>query len=262
MSPANLGAYVDELRSKCPPYLHGYPSVLALLAAYVLESGISLGYEVKWVTTTSESLLPQQANLIERAFGVRPRQWYGMTEMVAGVAECEYGRLHIDEDYAAVEFIPNPNGPGHKVIGTSFVSVAVPLLRYDVGDLVTPATDACSCGRPGRVLASIDGRKEDYVILKNGARLGRMDHIFKDMVNIHEAQIYQKYPGEITIRVVCGRNYTDADEATLLQQVRKRIGDDADTQIKYVESIERSSNGKLRFVVSEIQEGQLESPRL
>lgn len=262
MSPANLGAYLEELRSKRPPYLHGFPSLLALLAAHVLESGTSLGYQVEWVTATSESLLPQQANLIERAFGVRPRQWYGMAEMVAGVAECDHGRLHVDEDYAAIEFIPNPNGPGHKVIGTSFVNMAAPLLRYDVGDLVTLATDTCSCGRPGRVLASIDGRKDDYVILRNGVRLGRVSRIFQDMINIREAQICQKRPGEITIRVVRGKNYTDLDEVALLQQARKRVGDDTDILIKYVESIERSSNGKLRFVVSEIQEGQLESPQL
>jgi phenylacetate-CoA ligase len=185
-----------------------------------------------------------------------------MTEMVAGVAECDHGRLHVDEDYAAVEFISNPSGPGHKVIGTSFVNMAVPLLRYDVGDLVTLATDACSCGRPGRVLASIDGRKDDYVILRNGVRLGRVSRIFHNMTNIREAQIYQKLPGEIIVRIVRGKNYTDVDESVLLQQARKRVGDNTDILIKYVESIERSSNGKLRFVVSEIQEGQLKSPRL
>lgn len=262
MSPANLGDYVNELRRRRPPWLHGYPSLLTLLAAYVLESGTDLGYEVRWITVGAENLLLQQTDLMERAFGVRPRQHCGMAEAVANVSECEYGALHVDEDFAAVEFIPNPDGPGFKVIGTNFTNPATPLLRYDVQDLVTPIDAECPCGRPGRVVASIDGRYEDYIILKNGARLGRMDHVFKDMMNIREAQIYQKRPGEITIRVVRGSHYTDVDEAALLRETRKRVGDETDIFIEYVEKLGRSRTGKLRFVISEIPEGQLKRMRL
>ena len=262
MSPANLNNYVIELRHRRPPWLHGYPSLLALLAAYVLETDAALGYEVRWITVGAENLLPQQAGLMERAFGVRPRQHYGMAEAVANISECEYGMLHVDEDLAAIEFVPNPDGSGYKVIGTNFTNPATPLLRYDVQDLVTLSDSACPCGRPGRVVASVDGRLEDYVVLKSGARLGRLDHIFKDMMNIREAQIHQKRPGEIIIRVVRGSSYTDVDETVLLREIRKRVGDDTDIFIEYVESLERSHTGKLRFVVSEIPEGQLGRVRL
>jgi phenylacetate-CoA ligase len=258
MSPTNMGYYVDELRRRRPPWLHGYPSLLALLAAYILESSTDLGYKVRWVTTGAENLLPQQADVIERAFGVRPKQHYGMAEAVANFSECEYGALHVDEDFAAVEFIPNPDGPGFRVIGTNFTNLATPLLRYDVQDIVTVTDAECPCGRAGRVVASIDGRCEDYVILKNGARLGRMDHIFKDMVNIREAQIYQKTPGEIIIRVVRGSRYTETDERALLREARKRVGDDTEILIEYVDRLERSGAGKLRFVISDIEHGQLE----
>jgi len=191
MSPDNLSYYVGELCRKHPPWLHGYPSLLTLLAAYILESGTDLGYKVRWITVGAENVLPQQAKLIERAFGVRPRQHYGLAEGVANISECEYGKLHVDEDFSAVEFIPDSNGLGYRVIGTNFANLAMPFLRYDTQDLVTLSNEICPCGRPGRLVASIDGRQEDYVVLRNGARLGRMDHIFKDMVNIREAQIYQ-----------------------------------------------------------------------
>ncbi len=257
MSPDNLGFYVDELRRKRPPWLHGYPSLLALLAAYILETGKDLGYRVQWITIGAENLLSQQADLIERAFGAPPRQHYGMAEAVANISQCEYGALHVDEDFAAVEFIPNPDGQGFKVIGTNFTNLATPLLRYDVQDLVTPGDVTCPCGRPGRIVLSIDGRQEDYVILKNGARLGRMDHIFKDLTNIREAQIYQRRPGELVIRVVRGHRYTNADEVLLLRELRKRVGEDTEVSIEYVECLERSRTGKLRFVISDAEEGKL-----
>lgn len=261
MSPTNLRAYVEELRLRRPPYLHGYPSLLSLLAAHILETGASLGYEVKWVTTGSENLLPQQADLIERAIGVRPRQRYGMAEMVAAASECEYGKLHVDEDFAAVEFIPNAAGPEHRVVGTAFANLAVPLLRYDVGDLVTPATDTCPCGRPGRALVTVDGRQDDYVIMKNGVRLGRVGRIFHGARGIREAQIRQERPGEIIIHVVPGKTYTDVDEVALLGEAQRYLGDETDVLIRYVESLERTRSGKLRLVVSQIPEARLESPR-
>lgn len=259
LKPENPAAYVAELRRQQPLWLHGYPSLLALLAAYVLETNCDLGYQVCWITIGAENLLPQQAELIERAFGVRPRQHYGMAEAVANISECERGALHVDEDFAAVEFLPNPHGAGHKIIGTNFTNPALPLLRYDVQDLAVMDDSSCACGRPGRIVSSIDGRQEDYIILPNGARLGRLDHIFKDLVNIQEAQIVQRQPGEMTIRVVRSRAYTAADEKMLLAETRQRVGGDLKISIEYVDRLERSRSGKLRFVVSEIPKGQLQS---
>jgi phenylacetate-CoA ligase len=259
MSPDNLAAYVTELRQKRPPWLHGYPSVLALMAAFMVDKNIDCGYSVRWITTGAENLLPQQAAAIERAFGVRPVQHYGMAEAVANASECEQGRLHVDEDFAAVEFLPNDSSDSCRVVGTNFTNPATPLLRYEVQDLAVPAIEICPCGRAGRVVTRLDGRKEDYVVLKNGARLGRMDHIFKDAVHIREAQIYQRQQGEITIRIVRSNQYTREDEVQLLNEMQKRVGELADISFEYVEKLERSATGKLRLIISEIPEGQVET---
>jgi len=257
MSPENLPYYISELRRKQPLWLHGYPSLLALLASYILENKLELGYRARWITIGAENLLPQQSDLIEHAFGVRPHQHYGMAEAVANFSECDHRNLHVDEDFAAVEFVPNSGG-GYRVIGTNFSNLAMPLLRYDVGDTVTLQNGTCACGRPGRIVSGVDGRAEDYVILKNGAKVGRMDHIFKDMVHIREAQIVQKYPGEMTINIVPGHKYSDSDNVRLLEETFKRVGKDMTVKIEYVEKIARSKTGKLRFVVSEVADGKLQ----
>lgn len=257
MSSNNMMSYIEELRSRHPFWLHGYPSLLALLASYIVDNGIDIGYQIRWITIGAENLLSHQIDIIEQAFGVRPLQHYGMSEAVANISECENGQLHVDEDFSAVEFVLNDDGQGYKVVGSNFTNLATPLLRYDVQDVVTLSENACPCGRPGRVVSGIDGRQEDYVILKNGTRLGRMDHVFKDMINIREAQIYQKFPGKIIIRAVRGDSYADADEKMLLSEFRKRVGTDADISIDYVEALERSRTGKLRFVISEVPEGRL-----
>jgi len=258
MSPDNTGDYVAKLRKSQPPWLHGYPSLLALLASFMLDTNKELGYQPKWITTGAENLLPQQASLMEKAFGVKPIQHYGLAEAVANISECPEGRLHVDEDFSAVEFIPNEDGPGYRIVGTNFTNPATPLIRYDTGDIAWLSDEkSCPCGRPGRIVSRIDGRKEDYVILRNGARIGRMDHIFKDLINIREAQIYQQHPEEIILRIVKGKNFSQKDEDALLSEARKRVGDDTEIHVDYVDSIERSKRGKLRFVVSDIPEGRL-----
>ena len=255
MSPGTMGYYVDEIRRAKPAWLHGYPSLLALLAGYLLDRGERLGFALRWITVAAENLLPQQAGLIEEALGVAPIQHYGMAEGVANISQCPHNKLHVDDDFSAVEFLEN-NGGGYRVVGTNFSNPAFPLLRYDVGDLVHLDSQPCPCGRPGRVVSSVDGRQEDYIELKNGARLGRMDHIFKDLINIREAQIFQDVPGMVVVRVVRGDGYEAQDERRLLQEFRQRVGDQAEIRVDYVDRLPRSKTGKLRFVVSQAAKGR------
>jgi phenylacetate-CoA ligase len=78
-----------------------------------------------------------------------------------------------------------------------------------------------------------------------------MDHIFKDMTNVREAQIRQRREGEITLLIVRGPPYGAADEAVLLRETRKRVGEDTHLRVEYVEELERTPTGKLRLVVQE-----------
>jgi phenylacetate-CoA ligase len=258
VSDEHLPAYVAELRRRRPPWLHGYPSLLTLLAGHLLATGTGLGYPLVAVTTGAENLLPHQMQLLERAFGVRPRQHYGLAEAAANISECERSRMHIDEDFAVVELVPTGDGESCRIIGTNLSNPATPLIRYDTGDVARPSAETtCACGRAGRLVERVDGRQEDYVVLANGARVGRMDHVFKDLVAIREAQIVQERIGAITVRVVRGPSYTEASERELLAEIQKRIGADAEVAFEYPSQLERTATGKLRFVVSRLAGGRL-----
>jgi phenylacetate-CoA ligase len=254
LGPQTAACYLDAIERSGARWIHGYPSLVSLLASYALQAGRRL--PIRWVTLGAESLLSQQAQLIADAFGVQPLQHYGMAEQVANISQWPDGRLRVDEDFAAVEFQPLGDDE-YRVLGTNFANPAFPLIRYEVGDVVTLGANATDPRSPGRIVDSIDGRKEDFVITRTGAMLGRLDHVFKDMVHVREAQIRQTERGRMTLCIVRGPGYTDADERQLRSETFKRTGDEVAFDIQYVEQLPRTKSGKLRFVVSTLHGGEL-----
>lgn len=257
MAQDTLPFYISDLRRRNLPWIHGYPSSLALLARYVLDHGIKLKF--RWATVGAENLFAWQKTLIEGAFNCRCFQHYGSAEAVANFSECEAGNLHADDDFCAVELVSTGTIGEFAIIGTCLGNYAMPFVRYETGDICGSPLDECQCGKPGLVVSRIDGRKEDYVILRNGRSLGRLDHIFKDALNIREAQIVQDVPGEIVIKLVRANSWGMEDEQDLLSEFRKRAGANLNVKIAYCEKLARTASGKLRFVVSSYTDGKLES---
>jgi phenylacetate-CoA ligase len=251
MTQDNIKYYISEIRKRKPPWIQGFPSLINLLANYLIENNEDLGYPVKHVTLGAENVLPYHVIRIKQAFGVKPRRHYGLNEAVANISECELGKLHVDEDFSAVEFVPRDDGT-FLLTGANFTNPAMPLIRYDTNDFVTLDPEECSCGRPGRVVKDIDGRIEDFIVLKNGSEVPQMDSIFKGMSMIRAAQFYQNRPGAFTLRLVRGKNYSKSDERKLLARIANRVGPETEVELNYVDNLERSRGGKIRVFVNEI----------
>jgi phenylacetate-CoA ligase len=202
------------------------------------------------VTTGAESLHEHQINLIERAFGAKVRQHYGMAEAVANISERPNGMLVVDEDFSYVEFEPGDSDSSNRIIGTNWSNPAFPLIRYDTGDRAALS----EIRHEGwRVVQSLEGRDEDYIALPDGRKIGRLDHIFKDFVEIREAQIYQPDENAVVLRVVPADTYTETTEAKLIRETRDRLGDSIAISVEQHEAIERSASGKIKFVVSRVK---------
>ncbi len=249
----NLPAYIEQIKASGIEWLHGYPSHLTLVASFIIETGIKATDRIKHITTGAESLLLHQKEIIEKAFGARVFQHYGLAEAVANISECPRGNLHVDEDFAGVEFAPI-GGNRYSILGTNFTNYAFPLLRYDTGDIafISNEEKRCSCGWPGRLVDRIDGRIEDYIVLDDDTRIGRLDHLFKEITTVREAQLFQDEPGKIQFRIVRAPEYSPGDEAKLLRAARERMGNKAVIDIKYVDKLQRVETNKLRFVISSL----------
>lgn len=238
--------FLEELNRKRPAWLHGYPSSMVMLAQYMLDEGIQISYTPTAITVSSENMLSEKAKLIEKAFGVYPLQTYGQGERVACFYQWPNHQMYVSENYSAVELIPNGSGQ-YRVIGTSLYNFGMPFLRYETGDLVTFEEN-----KNGRLILTVDGRLEDIIKLKDGSQIGRLDFIFKDMVHVAAAQIVQKSYELLEIHIVRSSRYADNDERELTHMLNKYFAGRIKWRIVYCSEINRTSNGKLRMVKSEL----------
>lgn len=257
MSEENLRYYIKKLEEFNPLLLHGYPSSIYLLAnAHKRHSRKKLA--LKSIFTSSETLLDYQRKLIEDTFQVKVHNYYGTSEMSAYITECEKGELHLKSEYSFVEILNSKNqackpGETGRIVSTNFINAAFPLIRYDVGDMVKISSNQASkCGKNGLLIDYIWGRIENYVYTPEGYMVGRLDHLFKDALNVKEAQIEQRNKNEVIIRITPGDDYTKDDEIAILKEARKRLGSTIKILFEYVEDIPRTSGGKFRFVISSL----------
>src|SRR5262245_1029942 len=256
MTPSNLRAYADGIHASSARYVEGYPSAIHLVARALLEAGRPLPRgRLAAVFTSSETLLAFQRETIEEAFGAPVRDRYGVSELGVSMTECAAGRLHVDMGFCIVEVEPREEtydsvtGP---LLITGLSNPATPLLRYRIGDVGTRSKLPCTCGRAGDVFLEVDGRLEDYVLTPDGRWIGRLDHVFKEQVDVAEAQILQETPHAIEVLLVPRPGWSKASERKLLKEFRARLGDVIEVRLETVSAIPREPNGKFRAVKSRV----------
>lgn len=249
ISAASAPAYVHEINRRQLSWLHGFASAIANLAALVISEDLRVTSPIKAITLGGENLRPWQADLIERAFGVRPLEHYGLSEQAANISMCPDGRMHVDEDFAFTEFLPDTSSNAQRIVGTALTMSAMPLLRYDTGDLASiDPKDNCSCGRNGRIVRSIDGRGDETIRLPDGRLIGSPEDAFRGNLGISEAQIVKRQDGSLMVRYV---GQASISEARLERAVRDFVGNDIQLHFCRMSHIPRTSGGKLRLVVNE-----------
>jgi len=256
MTPANLDSYVDAIHASPARYVQGYPSSIHLVARAMLAKGRPLPRRrLAAVFTSSESLLGYQRTTIEEAFGAPTRDRYGVSEFCVSMTECDARRLHVDMEFCIVEVEATEETDEYvrgPLLVTGLAQDATPFLRYRIGDVGTRSKKTCACGRAGDVFLEVDGRIEDYVLTPDGRLIGRLDHVFKEQLDVAEAQILQDSKDAIEVLVVPRETYSQESGRRLLKEFRSRLGHDIQIRIHLVERVPREPNGKVRAVKSRV----------
>ncbi len=251
LSENTIPLYLAKLEQYEPVLIYAYPSAIYLLADFLVRNKVDCKLpSLRGVVTSSETLFPFQRATIERGMGCKVFDWYGLAERVVFIGTCEHASYHVFDDYGITEFIPISDNR-YELVGTGLINLGMPLIRYKTGDIVEIADqEQCACGRAFRMVRSIEGRKDDMIKLKSGKMLGRIDHIFKGLEGIVEAQVVQQTIDNILIRLVVDRSFDKSTLKKVETNARERFGNEVGLATKIVREIPRTPNGKFKTVVS------------
>jgi phenylacetate-CoA ligase len=140
------------------------PAYLAVIARAALKRGVRLP-PPEFITLTYETTTRAMRRDIAKALDAPVFQLYGATEAGVLFMECEHGRLHANERHSHIDLVPMPGtAPLARVLVTTLGRAWMPLLRYEIGDVVRLAESRdCRCGlqSDGPLLERVEGRLGD-----------------------------------------------------------------------------------------------------
>lgn len=249
----NLASYVGAINRYRPEVIVAYAGPLFTLARFIKESGRRC-WPPRTIVTGAEALHAHQRAVIEEVFSSKVYNTYGCREFMLIAAECEERKcLHVNADHLVVE-VAGDREPGEIVV-TDLHNYAMPFIRYANGDLAVPSREHCACGRGLPLLHSIEGRKLDAIVTRNGRIVPGefFPHMMKEIPGVERFQVVQNSLDELDIFIVSRRDFTETGLSFIGCEVKKVLGDGVRLRYHFVEDIPLTHSGKLRVTVSRIQ---------
>jgi phenylacetate-CoA ligase len=258
LHPDHIPAYVEEMRHCRARFLESYPSTAFILALGLERLGQKL--PLKAVFTSSEPLLDIQRDLISDRFECEVFDYYGMSEAVMFAGECTaHLGMHHHMEASVVEVIdrhgnPLESGATGRLVGTTLHNDAMPLIRYDTGDMTTRLARRCSCGRAHHLYSSVTTKAEDILVAPDGRLVSPsvLTHPFKPLRGLVKSQIIQEDLSTLRVLLVADVRPDDRTLSQLREGIAHRLGGAVRIIFEVVPEIPVGPNGKFRWVVSKV----------
>ncbi len=239
-----------------------YPSALDSICRYIDSNKEERRkFKIKSVIAFAESLNKQSKELIERYFNVRPISRY--SNMECGIIaqqkiDCN-DEFYINNASFYVEILslendnPVPEGEPGRIVVTDYFNYAMPLIRYDTGDIGVMG-DVTHGGNTLKVLTRIDGRKLDMLYDTSGKIVPPLTLTVNmaEYLDVDQYQIIQTDKGRYTIKLNCRKPFLKQRE--LVEEFKSFLGSDADITLHFVDEIPLISSGKRKIVISNIKD--------
>jgi len=219
---------------------------------------------LKGILAISQELTPEMRTLAEATFHVPVQQNYGINEVGIIASRCpEGGRYHVNTELCIVEIVDRDGAackPGQKgrLLVTGLANDAMPLIRYDTGDLAEAVEGPCPCGRTLPSFGMVHGRYNSIVSLPDGywnywmAFVGKFFSMPSDLmkhVRQFQMHLYRDSTFELRLALKPGR------PEALIEYVKSAWKPDTQTpppmRIIEVDEIDQPVNGKFQVFTSD-----------
>jgi phenylacetate-CoA ligase len=240
---------LPALRAFAPTVLYGFAGYLARLARAHGDS-----VRPRLVFTSGELLDPATRRTIETALCAPVLDVYGCTEVKEIAWQCPARRgYHVNADWLLVEVDATAGERAGSLLVTSLYNLAMPLLRYEIGDAGVALEDRCVCGRGLPLMLPTLGRSVDHVALSSGILVApySLTCAVEAIEGMRQYQFVQTHADVVELRVVPNDDYGDASRQALLAALRPVLPG-VTVRIRTMASIPSEPSGKYRIVKSEL----------
>ncbi len=250
--------YYKKLHQFKPKFIIAYPSIMMTLTHLLKENNQRLPASVQAVICSSESLFASHKKFMEKRLEIPVTTYYGLSEKCCIAKQCLNSNAYqFYPQYGYVELLDENNkvvtteGKQGEITATSLNNFAFPFIRYKTGDIGTLGSDCKNDDSNWFSLAQIEGRKQDYLIDKNGNRLP-FAHADEPIWFVYEKvdayQYIQEAPGVVTLNLVKTKEFTPKD----IEEINKsfyRGYKNIQLELNFVDQIERTVSGKFRYLL-------------
>ncbi|MBN2483747.1 MAG: phenylacetate--CoA ligase family protein [Candidatus Omnitrophica bacterium] len=259
--------YFDEtMMEKCLRYLNrahpahiiAYTMPLFNFAKYLRQKKQRV-HSPRSIIAAAEKLYPYQRELIESVFGCKVFETYGCREVSSIAAECEkHQGMHVNMETIYMEIVKGgecpPQGELGEVVLTDLTNYCMPFIRYKNDDIGAFSERRCECGRGLELVKEIEGRILNTIKTPEGKLIPGEFFIywFMGFDEIKQFQVRQDSLEEITVTMVPGRTLAESRKKSLLDVIRKIMGDKVRVDFRFVDNIPLTCSGKFQVVISNV----------
>jgi len=256
---SDLARLVEVIRRWQPRTLRGFHDKLTLIASYLEQQGERL--HVPRIVSGAALLTAEDRARFLEFLGHEVFDHYSAEEASGMAFECEaHEGIHVAGESFVIEAITDgrPAKPGElgEVFVTTLTNFAMPLIRYRIGDTLTPVGSPCSCGRTLPLVRMTHGRVLDILSAPDGRAVSpsaviRVFRLFSES-QVAQYQVVQETISRVRIRIVPKPGYSAAIEVSLAKAFGDVVGGHVQLEFEYPDSIPFDPRSKTRPIESKV----------
>ncbi len=254
----NFEKILKKLTRLKPQLVSAFPNILYAFAQKVEANGARIKFPK--IMVTAEQIFEHQRQLIERTFSAEIFEQYGSREFGSIASECgRHTGMHYFAPGVVLETVDSEGNPSGNKLGSLLVTdlwnYAMPLVRYQIGDLVRLDHTQCGCGCKLPKIGKVAGRVVDAIIRPDGETIAgqAIIAIIRESEVRAQTQIIQKAPDRFVIRYVSDEMLPENKIRFITSSFVRLFGQLVDIDFERVDVIDRENSGKFRYIKSEVR---------
>jgi phenylacetate-CoA ligase len=245
-----VASQVEWLRGLGEVYLNTFPSNALAIARYVARNPEARP-QLLAILTAGEPLTDEVRRQCTEHLKCSCIDLYSTAECGAIACDCPLGKvMHVQSELCRVEILDRNNKPVRqgawgRLIVTPLYNFAMPLIRYDTGDLVRAAAP-CICGRNHLTIERGTGRPSNlfYLPQKKWFRPELDTAMMEELLDNSRWQLVQTAASAFELHYAPKNPDIAIDARKLRRALNKALGADISLNITPVAALGPASSGK------------------